>query len=329
MSFDRLLLPESILRQTFVLVDANNNGVSPVPTVAYDPVARVVTVTPADGSLTSGQPYKLVIVRPHNDADLNGLRTIDGATLSPDSPTTLGFNATDATTTPGWTTPTIDFCRDISPVLTDPARCGLCHGQYAAYSGLQLDTPANIQATALGRVANGSNTGPMAVAQPPLLQFAVDMPIIDPGPAPFGLNAANNGTTDDGGPAAPIATGDPGHSWLLYKVLMAVPPACDLNPRVGFAACDGGPPPGGPGTGPASIDGLYQVACSDAGDTCPQALPEPERQRLFGLVSGLEMPYPNDPAGPASENVLGLTVTELELFNLWIAQGAPMPSSCQ
>jgi len=288
LSFDRLLLPGSILRQTFVLADANNFAVSPVPVVAYDPVARVVTVTPADGSLQSGQPYTLYIQSPQSPEDPNGLRAIDGAPLSADSQTAIGFMAVDATT-PAML-PSIDFCSQVAGLLLDH-QCQTCHTtphsiQTLTYAGLALQTPQDIQQTAIGVVAHGSNTGPFAAPQAPLLQFNVVMPIIDPGPSGGGINAT------------PGATGDPGHSFLIYKMLMAVPVLPD----------DG------------AVANVYQVTCSASGDPCPQPLPDDERTRLANMIPGLQMPYP-----PA----VNLTVSELEVFSLWIAQGAPMPSSCQ
>jgi len=340
LSFDRLLLPLSTVRQTFVLLDALGNVVDPVPTVAYDPVAIVVTVTPAAGSLEVGQPYKLVITTPSNAADVNGLRTIDGAYLSADSPSTLGFMAADPLAAPVTTTPVIDYCRDIAPVISNAngalERCPGCHGAPDSFDGLLLDTPAHIEATALGQVAGtpcsspcaaiGSNSGPTVLSQPPLLFFAEDVPIIDPGPGPSGFTAFV-----DGGP--PIASGNPGHSWLLYKVLMAPPAACEPNPGLGYPSCDGGAPvtDAGPVSVfgvPASISSLYEVTCSDAGAPCPQPLSDAERARLASLIPGREMPFPNGNA-TLTDQSLALTVPELELLSLWIAQGAPMPASCQ
>lgn len=314
LSFDRLLLPLSTVRQTFVLLDSQNNSVDPVPTVAYDPVSRVVTVTPDPTSLDVGQNYKLVITTPSSATDENGLRAVDGAYLSADSPSVLDFTVTAALSAPATETPTIDFCRDIAPVISDPGRCTTCHspnlvagGTSLAFAGLALDTPADIQSTAILQVAHGSNNGPMAAPQQPLLQFTEDVPIIDPGR---------------------LGTGDPGHSWLIYKLLMAPPPACEAKRSLGYPLCDGGAPFADAATQPASIAGLYQVSCSDAGDPCPQALSDDERARLASLIPGREMPYPNDPAAALTANTLALTVPELELVSLWIAQGAPLPASC-
>jgi hypothetical protein len=66
LGFDRLLLPASITRQTFVLSNAGGN-MAYTPTIAYDPVARIVTITPLTDpaqALVSGQNYDLVILGP-------------------------------------------------------------------------------------------------------------------------------------------------------------------------------------------------------------------------------------------------------------------------
>jgi hypothetical protein len=123
------------------------------------------------------------------------------------------------------------------------------------------------------------------------------MPIIDPGPGPAGPDL-------DAG--IPSTSGDPGHSWLMYKVLMAIP---------GPSTSDGGTSP-------------YAVACSDAGATCPQRLPADERQRLAGLVLGREMPYPTTTDGGTGQ---GLSLDQMETLSQWIAGGAPLPPTlvCQ
>ena len=91
LAFDRLLLPLSILRQTFILQDTH--GGSLAPSIAYDPVARVVTITPTD-ALVQGVNYQLTIASPSSPTDTNGLRAIDGAHLASSSQSQSFFTFT-------------------------------------------------------------------------------------------------------------------------------------------------------------------------------------------------------------------------------------------
>jgi len=366
LGFDRLLQPASITRQTFVLENAGGN-IAYTPTVAYDPVARIVTITPLTGdpsqALVSGQSYELVILAPQNGQDLNGLRAIDGATL-PQSPRRIAFSVTDATPTPPATVQ-IDFCRDIFPITSAKCSLSICHGagimgNYPA-AGLLLDPPSGIPATAVGRVSQGANTGPQAAATPPTLLFGEDMPII----------AANGGVT-----------GDPGDSWLMYKVLLAMPePEAAPGALDASAAEGGGEDAGGAGPLDATLEsadagaadaggtdsgaadsGATDAGASDAeaaaadsgaadsgavdsGATATptvvppvdvsgvhgltwQAISAVERATLSNYILGREMPFP-----PPSNVALNysndpLTLDEMERMSLWIAQGAPSPASC-
>lgn len=385
LSFDRLLLPISILRQTFVLNELVGGGSTTLtPTVAYDPVARVVTVTPLpDQPLVMGQSYTLFITSPQNPSDLNGLRAIDGANLASDSPSQFTFQVTAAASPPAQP-PTVDFCRDILPLFNNKCSAPTCHGGTAPAEGLMLTTPQGVL-SAIGRVANGSNMGPLAAAEPPTLIFNEDVPIIDPGGLPIVLDAAaaqaqaapaqseeagqgETGTEEagstvstdaasdasvDGDPSdagtpldattdaadaagavsdATVAAadaagitvssagsaadagvsqaGDPAHSWIMNKLLMAVPPASDSSQP----------------TASPSATGVYSVDCDDAGDLCPTALSAAERSRLAGLIPGREMPYP--PNASATTNLSAMTLDELELMSFWIAQGAPVELTC-
>ena len=355
LAFDRLLLPSCITRQTFVL---EMNTIT--PTVAYDPVARVVTITPPASALTPGQTYTIGIASPQNAGDPNGLRAIDGAMLDPGSPAIIDFQVTNAASASPPAPPTIDFCNDVFTTFSTCTGSG-CHGSTLPAAGLLLTTAEGVAQTAIGRVAHGSNTGPRAAAQPPSLLFGEDMPIVDPG---------NGGA------------GNPGDSWLLYKMLMAVPGPDPIS-------CDGGTPPsatGAPGDGDpseaaAAVDGGGSGAAGDAtlpsdatgaptldatteattasadtgvsgeagnatvdaGDDAGapastttlsnvcglysvnwQPLSTSERANLANLVPGREMPFPSNlnlDAGPGT----GSSINELERISLWITQGAPIP----
>lgn len=280
LTFDRLLMPASINRQTFQLQTLS--GTVLTPNVAYDPVSRVVTVTPLpDNPFVTGQTYVLTIfpLQPGITAGQlgtgPGLIAIDGATLNPPQPVNITFLAGTLVTPPAPTP--IDYCTTIAPIFVGHCNGLACHGSDStAAQGLVLTTPAGVASTAVGLdgmevVAVGANTGPRPVAESPGAIFGLDMPIIDPGP---------------GAPAA----GDPGDSWMMYKLLMAVP------------------------------------APGDAGDIVP--LSSTERATLASLVPGREMPFPPNPGASLNTVALQLTVAQLETMSTWIAQGAFVPPSC-
>jgi hypothetical protein len=271
LTFDRLLLPLSAVRQTFQLQTLDGRQAL-TPNVAYDPVSRVVTVTPTmDDPVMVGQTYQLIVNTPQSG--ITGLLAIDGATLDPSEDPTITFLVAAAGMQIG--VATVDYCLDINPIFQ--AKCGglVCHSAPPSSQqadGLVLTSPSEVTATAIGRVAVGTNTGPRPIAEAPSLTFGLDMPIIDPGP---------------GTPAA----GNPSDSWMMYKLLMAVP---------------------SPG---------------DAGGITP--LSDSERAILASLVPGREMPFPANPAAPLTAAGAQLTVAQLELVSTWIAQGAVVSPSCQ
>jgi hypothetical protein len=354
LAFDRLLQPTSITRQTFVLTNAAGT-VAYTPTLRYDPVARVVTITPlpdASQKLVSGQSYELIIQGPQSPGDMNGLRAIDGATLV-HSPQRIAFSVTDPTPTPPPAI-TIDFCRDIFPITSVKCSLPICHGGTFPAEGLMLDPPSGIPATAVGRVSQESNTGPRAVATPPTLLFGEDMPILDA-----------NGNTN----------GNPGNSWLMYKILLSTPTPEPVDagtsgpPLVEAGAEDGGldatvPAPEGGATDAGAVDaGAPADAGSPVDASTPvdasgseagpgeggmpatpmvippadvsrihspvawQAISAAERLTLSNYILGLQMPYPPPPSMLNASND-PLTLQEMERVSLWIAQGAPAPASC-
>jgi hypothetical protein len=150
-----------------------------------------------------------------------------------------------------------------------------------------MTTPQGIQATAIGRVSQESNTGPSATTEPPGVPFNVDMAIVQPG--------------------------SPGTSWLMYKLLLAAPPACSSTP--GAPPCDAGAP-GVESTRYPTLKPPWTI------------LSDSERETLGNYIEGLEMPYPANPAeddgGPAAAN---LTADEQDTVSAWIAQGSVLPSN--
>jgi hypothetical protein len=337
LAFNRLLLPACVTRQTFVLEDVGMT-IDLQPLVGYDPVARIVTITPSQGSpLLPGQTYKLVITTPQGANDVNGLRAIDGALLDGPSTRTIAFTA-DAPSPVTPTTVNIDFCRDIYPIFSQKCSLPSCHvgtgseSMPTSAAGLALDDPSYISKTAVGRVAQGANTGPRSVPAAPSILFGEDMPIID-------------------------ATGNSANSWLMYKVLLAVPTpevadagsgadasagadagsSADATTGDEDAAAEAGLSDGGTTDGEAA-DGAADAGSGDGGTKAkPVTVPavdvsgvhvlpftadtDADRAVLSQYVLGLPMPYPGFPAP-------NLTLDELERLNLWIAQGAAAPVTC-
>jgi len=311
-AFDRLLNPSCITRQTFFLKDKSGNEVAGtsngVYPVAYDPIDRIVTIFNA--VLADGQAYELDINSPTSPTDQNGLRAIDGATLDPRQPlgcassqskATLTFVAA-ATAQPPPAAPTVDFCKDIMPIFFAKCLTGACHGPgpppTGRAEGLLLDTPSDVGATAIGLVAHEANTGARATARSADYRiFGADMPIVDPGSGPQG-------------------NGNPGDSWLIYKMLMAVPAATSSTQA---DMSDGGAATPTPATAFHSITAL--------------PLSDPERLTLSNLVPGREMPYPLLVGAALSQNTQTLSLDELRRVSRWIAQpqsGTPLvPSTCQ
>jgi hypothetical protein len=299
LAFDRQLLPLTVNRQAFVVRDSSGNGLS--PHVKYDPVGRIVQITSPneDGGpwLTPLQHYTVTFVVAKGDDDTSGVRAVDRATIDPSTPPLL-FDVQvaggDGGAPPNVTAPPISFCDDVFPIFqakcSGPSCHGGAHGAIEPAAGLLLDSPDGIRHTALGvgagRVAQGSNTGPLAAPAPPGHEFGVDMPIIDPG-------------------RDPTSGGDPGNSWIIYKMLLAVPN--DLA-APGAPTCDGGTAP----STPVPPDPLRQPLSDD------------ERARLADFVLGREMPFPDDPGAvlQGTPPKTSITFDELERIQLWIAQGA-------
>jgi hypothetical protein len=302
LAFDQFLLPSCITRQTFVLTDLSGNALEPSP--AYDPVARVVSLTPIK-PLTAGQTYRLFIATPQSPRDTNGLRSIGGATLDlsgqQDAACSGGlcitFLAGNGTQPDPLTSHTVDFCTDIfKPILGASCGTNSCHGGALPAEGLVLNSPAGISGTALNRVAEGANTGPVA-SQPFAagLIFGINTPIIDQGTG------------------APVG-GNPANSWLVYKLMLAPPSAC---PAV-VASADAGAV--GDGGGDAGVGAA--VCDPDAGVVAPPTYDVPwlppsddARATLKNLVPGYNMPYPPGTA---------LTIGQIEAVSLWIQEGAPV-----
>ncbi|MEO7111540.1 MAG: hypothetical protein ABI183_13960 [Polyangiaceae bacterium] len=315
LAFDRLLLPATAVRQSFILVDANKNALEPI--VTYDPVTRVVSLSnPNAGGgawLTPGQPYSVFLQVAKMGDDESGLRAIDGAPLSASSAGEIGFLVGAATNLVLSDSKT-NFCNDVLPIFSARCSASQCHGAPTTIpinantdpatrerfpdgktqpaAGLLLETSTGVQATAIGRVAQGANTGALAgTAEAQGAHFGFDMPIVDPG--------------------------NPSNSWLMYKLLLAVP-----QPDALEADRDGG------GTGVLKntvCTGAPLPVVQPAPNTQYELMSDDERARLGNYVLGKQMPYPPDlGASPSSTDneQQNLTMPELERVRAWIAAGA-------
>lgn len=294
-SFDRYLLPSTALRQSVILRDASDQVLSRelAPLVQYDPIARTITLAnprAPEPWLTEGQAYKIELPIPPEGSEIGGLRAIDGATLDPNQERVITFFVGPPANEPPLEP--IRFCRDVLPIFEHKCNGTACHGPspgdfYARAAGLHLDTAEGIRMTAINRVAQGANTSGRATPPEETNRvFGINMPIVK-------VNA-------DG-------SGDPGNSWLLYKVELAPPPVVDSgnNPII---LCDG--PPAGPRPAPyvplAPVRGYADAI---------------EREILSNYVLGREMPYPRGPT-PQSSADQALTFDERETLRRWIQEGA-------
>jgi len=201
LSFSRYLMPSNVTRQAFVLTAVGGGSVPP-PIVAYDPVARTVTLqnpSPGQPWLAQDQVYKL-------DMKPETVLAIDGGKL--EGPTSLTFRVGPPSGTP-YAEPKVSLCTDILPIFSAKCLGGGCHSGKNAAASLVLETSTGVKVTAVGRVAQAANTGGRAAPSAPGKVFGVNMPLIDPG--------------------------NPSNSWLLYKVLLAQPPTTTTT--VPYYAC--------------------------------------------------------------------------------------------
>jgi hypothetical protein len=268
-------------RQSIIIVDGANQPLRPelAPIVLYDPIARTVTLAPPQQPwLTEGQPYKILLGIPEGDSDTGGIRAIDRATLFAAQKRDFAFFVGPKRNVP--IEPTVSFCRDVLPIFAAKCTIPTCHGGSGdrAAASLLLETSAGVGATALNRVAQGSNRGPRAgQVTTSERKFGIDMPIIDPG--------------------------SPGNSWLLYKIDLArlpVPP-----PTTDRYACTNG-----------LLEPEVTFAFAPLVPNAQRTADDVERSILSNYILGREMPFPV--ASPGGYGDLPLTFDEREKVRLWI-----------
>jgi hypothetical protein len=276
-------LPSTVNRQSIAIVDAARQPLPPdiAPVMVYDPIARTVTIYPQK-PLTEGQPYVLLLGIPEGDAEQGGVRAIDRAPLFAGQALEFGFIVGPKNGL--LPEPKVSFCRDVLPIFA--AKCNLptCHGNGdLPAASLVLDTSAGVSATALNRIAQGSNTGGRSSAAPSSGRlFGVDMPIIDPG--------------------------NPGNSWLIYKIDLARPPT--LMPPAEQFACTAG-----------LMEEQTPFVFAPLVPQAQRSADEIERGILNDFILGREMPFPVPSPGGYGDSPL--TFDEREKVRLWIKSLVP------
>jgi hypothetical protein len=287
LQFNRFLNPSTVARQSIQLLNASGEGfVDPV--IDYDPVLLQVKLSNPSGNTTwlvEGQSYELAL--PVATSTVTGVQAIDNAALA--QATKVDFKVGPAGASP--VEPTMHFCVDVWPVFSQTCSgIPVCHMEpqpqpaMGPAQGLVLTDVDWVKSTAIGLVAHESNVGAMANPSSPGAIFGIDMPILDPG-------------TD--------GVGNPGNSWLLYKVLLGAPASKDLLPGEFDYSCKGNP---------------FTTAKTYEEGVAP-VITQAERGRLSNFLPGREMPYPGNPDVPESEGGGALTVQEMERLRLWIKQG--------
>jgi hypothetical protein len=214
--FDRYLLPSTPVRQS-VLVYSRLPELHFFLEPHYDVVERVVRFSlPGDGTWPRGVRYGVQVLVPSEPSD-PGFRAFDGAPLTANGsvPLEFSFRVQSGDPIPAEPPPPAAGCADAFGVFErggcqnrgchQPEGTPECQVGYAALSpggacvqvprmGLDLSSPAGVQATAVNQVAHQTETGPNSgVVMENPDRFGVQMPLIDPS--------------------------RPGNSYLLYKLL--------------------------------------------------------------------------------------------------------------
>ncbi|WP_437746385.1 hypothetical protein WME73_16330 [Sorangium sp. So ce302] len=234
LKFDRYLLPSSVsatvgaesvcVSGDLATVQTYADCVNPIALApTYNPVQREVIFRQIEGmpGLVPGTRYALTVFKPADEAALSGIRAFDGASLGGNTRIEFSVAATNPPQAMPERPPSGDFyCqRDLECVAEmcadDPvcsvcvkgaayflSTCVGCHFDGSAAAGLNLNLGGpmfnRIDAlldTAIGRTAHQTQMGEkahMGEASPE--RFGRAMPLIDPG--------------------------NPGNSYLLYKILI-------------------------------------------------------------------------------------------------------------
>ncbi len=204
LTFDRYLDPREVTRQAVCLrsslgdlVEAADCTRAVVLRPSYDPTTRTAQfAVRVEEPLVPDVVYELTVYAAGTSAN-GGLRSLDGVPLA--APWKARFRSgaerrpEDAVAPPVVCEAAVDALR---------ARCGGCHGEKDSAAGLNVSSADGLEQTALGQVAHGASVGGVS-----------NVPPANP--------------TRLGAGMAIIAPGDPGQSYLLYKLLAASGPSSD------------------------------------------------------------------------------------------------------
>ena len=264
--FDRFLSPATATRQALRVYSGDPENGTGIPfDVVYDPVERVVQYRmPSGYAFAPNALYQLELVVPAEPGDF-GIRAFDGAPLAEGAVPLRGSFFTGLGPIDMAAEPPPTCAEIVSEVfMKSPASCGAsgqCHASADAPHGLWLDGRANFAATAVNRVARQTEVGDRSGGVPleQSTRFGVQMPLVQPG--------------------------NPGNSYLLYKLLRS---ARNYEPCVFDEAS------------------AASSFCRAAADECAS------------LYSGL-------PLDPGGSNCLAPSDNELERLREWFVRGEAMP----
>ncbi len=258
--FDRFLAPGSAVRQGVCVQSAPVGAGAPADCIGgltpkYDPVDRVAVWIPPP--LMPMTRYNVRLLAPQDENDANGIRAFDGVPLEKEF--TFAFTTGDNTAMAiepkrditFCSTPS--FCTAPSDVCSDPRVDTNIHGPNSLLGGCagssnghcHSPAPPEIPITILvGSVLafSGDAGVPEAVRQ--LVEQSVVASETATGPDPA---APRRGAKDIFGQNMPVIDAtNPGNSYILYKLILAMPPRCPFdpneesaNPSLASSACKG------------------------------------------------------------------------------------------
>jgi hypothetical protein len=241
--FDRFLMPVSATRQGVCVTASSNVGTGidcpgGVQLEAhYDPVDRVAVWVPS-APLSPSTRYTVRLVTPLDSSDPNGIRAFDGVPLAAGTPT-FGFMTGDASSQPTLAEPNrpvIDFCANGTQLCPIPS--DVC-SKTTAQSNQTIPPFDIVRGCALTSMCHGAlSEAQMGIAGSTLVlgnsgmgdqtpQYITDLVMqrrvaneTATGPNPNGPDLSGNTPFGENMPY--LAAGDPGQSFLLYKVLLGM-----------------------------------------------------------------------------------------------------------
>ncbi|HEX9295285.1 MAG TPA: Ig-like domain-containing protein [Polyangiaceae bacterium] len=242
--FDRFLAPGSAVRQGVCVQSAPVGAGAPADCIGgltpkYDPVDRVAVWIPPP--LMPMTRYNVRLLAPQDENDANGIRAFDGVPLEKEF--TFAFTTGDNTAMAIEPKRDITFCSLPSlctvptNVCSEPAVDKNIHGPNDLLGGCAGSTgschtppPANeILPGPVGSVVSytGDAGVPEAVRQ--LVEQSVVASETATGADP---SAPRRSANDIFGQNMPVIDAtNPGNSYILYKLILAMPPRCPFDPN--------------------------------------------------------------------------------------------------